>query len=91
MRAHAIANSLHVVAVNRTGIEDKLKFWGQSFVCDAFGKILKKAGKDKEEVIVAKLDLAMNDYISESWGFLRNRRPDTYKKIIELNKNGKRN
>lgn len=83
MRGHAIANSLPVVAVNRTGIESKSKFWGQSFIADAFGKILKRASKDKDEVIIASLDLAMNDYISESWGFLRNRRPDTYKLIID--------
>ena len=37
MRGHAIANSLYVAAVNRVGTEDKLKFWGQSFVCDAIG------------------------------------------------------
>jgi len=48
MRGHAIANSLYVVAVNRTGTEDKLKFWGQSFVCDAFGKIIKKSRKKKK-------------------------------------------
>ena len=83
MRGHAIANSLPVIAVNRTGIEGKLNFWGQSFVTDAFGKVIKRASSTKEETIVATLDLAMNDYISEDWGFLRNRRPDTYKKITD--------
>lgn len=83
MRGHAIANSLPVVAVNRTGTEGKSKFWGQSFISDAFGKILKRGSADKEEVIIAKIDLAMNNYISESWGFLKNRRPETYKKITE--------
>lgn len=81
MRGHAIANSLPVIAVNRTGIEGKSDFWGQSFVSDAFGKILKRASKNKEEIIVETLDLAMNDYISESWGFMKNRRPETYKLI----------
>lgn len=85
MRGHAIANSLPVVAVNRTGIEGKSKFWGQSFVSDAFGKIIKRASAMKDEIIIVKLDLAMNDYISESWGFLRNRRTDTYKLIIDNN------
>ncbi len=85
MRGHAIANSLPVVAVNRTGVEGKSKFWGQSFICDAFGKILKRASAIKNEVIIASLDLSMNDYISESWGFLRNRRTDTYKLITRKN------
>jgi agmatine deiminase len=81
MRGHAIANSMPVVAVNRTGIEGNLDFWGQSFVTDAFGKVIKRASHKKEEIIITTLDLAMNDYISEDWGFMRNRRPDTYKQI----------
>jgi len=81
MRGHAIANSMPVVAVNRTGIEGNLDFWGQSFVTDAFGKVIKRASHKKEEIIVTTLDLSMNDYISEDWGFMRNRRPDTYKQI----------
>lgn len=89
MRGHAIANSLPVVAVNRTGSEGKSKFWGQSFISDAFGKILKRASKIKDEIIVADLDLSMNDYISESWGFLRNRRTDTYKLITQKRKDDK--
>jgi agmatine deiminase len=81
-RSHAIANSVPVVSVNRTGVEDKTQFWGQSFVADAFGKVLKRASKLKEEVIVVKLDLTMNEFISEGWGFLRNRRPDTYNPLV---------
>ena len=78
MRGHAIANGIHVVAVNRVGREDKLRFWGQSFVCDSFGKILKRASAAKDEIMVAKLDLSHNKRIREGWGFLRNRRPETY-------------
>jgi agmatine deiminase len=78
MRGHAIANAVHIAAVNRIGREDQLKFWGQSFVCDSFGKILKRASKNKEEVLVRKINLAHNQRIREGWGFFRNRRPDTY-------------
>ena len=79
MRGHAIVNSLYVVAVNRAGKEDKLNFWGQSFICDAFGQIVKKASIDKDEMVISKIDLAKNKQISEEWGFMRNRRTDTYK------------
>ena len=79
MRGHAIANGVHVVAVNRVGREGELIFWGQSFACDSFGKVLKRASVSKEEVMIAKLDLGHNQRIREGWGFLRNRRPDTYK------------
>ena len=76
-RSHAIANSVHVAAVNRTGREGDIRFFGGSFVCDAFGKLLARAG-DKEEIILTRVDLGMNESIRDSWGFFRNRRPDTY-------------
>ena len=79
MRGHAIANGIHVAAVNRTGREDRLRFWGQSFVCDSFGKVLRRASADREEVFIQQLDLSHNQRIREGWGFFRNRRPDTYK------------
>lgn len=78
MRGHAICNAVHVAAVNRVGREDKLMFWGQSFVCDAFGKVLKRGSRFKNEIMVTKLDLSLNKRIADGWGFYKNRRPDTY-------------
>ncbi len=82
-RSHAIANGVYVAAVNRVGEEGKLKFWGSSFVCDPFGKVLKRASAEREEVLVVGLDLSKNKDIREGWGFLRNRRPDTYGLLSE--------
>lgn len=81
-RGHAIANSVHVAPVNRVGVEGELKFWGSSFVADAFGNILKKAGDTKEEVLVVPIDLAQNRSVGAGWGFMRNRRPDSYKSLL---------
>jgi agmatine deiminase len=81
-RGHAIANGVHLAAVNRVGEEGELEFWGGSFVCDAFGKVVAEAG-DKEQVLTAKVDLCFNERIREGWGFLKNRRPDTYKPLTE--------
>jgi agmatine deiminase len=83
MRGHAIANSVHIAAVNRIGIEEKLHFWGQSFVCDPFGAILQKAGSDREEIVIRTVDLSHNQRIREGWGFFKNRRPDTYQALIQ--------
>ncbi|MFZ2470671.1 MAG: agmatine deiminase family protein [Methanothrix sp.] len=83
-RGHAIANSVYVAADNRVGCEEDLVFWGSSFVCDPFGKILARAGSSAEEVLVVELDLAMNDSVREGWGFFRNRRPDVYWPLIEM-------
>lgn len=76
-RSHAIASSVHVAAVNRVGREGEIRFFGGSFVCDAFGKILARAG-DSEELVITKIDISQNRSVRDSWGFIRNRRPDTY-------------
>ena len=76
-RGHAIANSIHVAAVNRVGDEGDIRFFGSSFVADAFGNVLARAGEG-EEVLVVEIDLSMNESIREGWGFFRNRRPETY-------------
>jgi len=77
-RAHAIANGVYVVVVNRVGREGKLNFWGQSFVADPFGRIIAKASADKEEVLVADCDLDKIDETRQNWPFLRDRRIDFY-------------
>jgi len=76
-RSHAIASSVHVAAVNRVGLEGEIRFFGGSFVCDSFGKILAKAG-DGEELVLARINLSRNRCVRDAWGFFRNRRPDTY-------------
>jgi N-carbamoylputrescine amidase len=77
-RAHAIANGIFVVVVNRVGREGKLTFWGQSFVADPFGRIIAKASADKEEVLVVKCDLKLIEQTRQNWPFLRDRRIDAY-------------
>ncbi|MDD1685857.1 agmatine deiminase family protein [Methanoregula sp.] len=79
-RSHAIANSVHVAAVNRAGTEGTTRFFGGSFVADAFGKVLARAG-DGEETLIVKVDLSMNADVQDFWGFFRNRRPETYSRI----------
>lgn len=77
-RAHAIANGVFVVVVNRVGREGKLNFWGQSFVSDPFGRILAKASTNKEEILVVDCDLTKIDETRQNWPFLRDRRIDAY-------------
>jgi agmatine deiminase len=91
-RAHAITNGIHVAAVNRVGEEGELQFWGGSFLCDSFGKVLNEASSTKEEVLIAKVDLSKNKRIQDGWGFLKNRRPDTYNWLVkDTCKRGNRN
>ncbi len=81
-RAHAIANGVFVVSVNRTGTEGDMKFWGGSFIADPFGKILYQASHDKEEFHVGILDLHRIDEMRVHWPFLRDRRIDSYGPIL---------
>ncbi len=81
MRGHAIANGVIVAAVNRCGSEGKMDFWGGSFICDAFGKTLARAGS-KEEVVIAKVALEHSKMVREGWRFFHNRRPGEYGKLV---------
>ncbi len=77
-RGHAIANGVFVAAVNRVGREGDLRFWGNSFVADPFGRILKRASTEREETLVVPCDLSRIDEVRTNWPFLRDRRIDAY-------------
>jgi predicted amidohydrolase len=82
MRGHAIANNVAVAGVNRCGREDKMTFWGGSFVTDAFGRTMKRAST-KETIVIQEIDLDHGAEIREGWGFFRNRRPECYSKLVD--------
>jgi N-carbamoylputrescine amidase len=81
-RAHAIANGVYVVAVNRVGHEGGppggIEFWGGSFVADPFGVVLAEASRDAEEVLVVTCDREHQESVRRHWPFLRDRRIDAY-------------
>ena len=81
-RSHAIANGVHVVAVNRTGTEAGTQFWGGSFVSNPFGTALYRAPHDMPETQVVEVDLDLNRKYREVWPFLRDRRIDTYHPVV---------
>jgi len=76
-QSHAIANGVHVVAVNRVGIESETEFWGGSIVIAPFGQTLYQAGLESG-VHVQKIDLSLTEKYRRRWPFLRDRRVDTY-------------
>lgn len=79
--SHAIANNLFVARVNRVGDENGQKFHGGSFVVDPDGEIIAEAGSEKDEALVAELDLEMMKEVRNIWTFYANRRPETYKEV----------
>lgn len=88
-RAHAIANGVYAVSINRQGFEkpvesqEGIEFWGSSFICDPQGVILSQASENKEEIIMAEVNLEHLETIRRNWPFLRDRRIDSYGDILK--------
>ena len=79
--AHAVANGYFVGAINRVGEEKPWsigEFYGKSYFCNPRGKIFAQASRDKDEVLVADLDLEMILEVRKVWQFFRDRRPESY-------------
>jgi N-carbamoylputrescine amidase len=88
MQGHAVSNIVPVVASNRIGVEEVQNqsngFYGRSFISDHTGKILKEGSRDKEEILIAEVDLEQNHLFRRNWGLFRDRRTDLYEEILTL-------
>ena len=89
-RAHAVANGLPVISVNRTGHEpdpsgqtNGIQFWGNSFVTGPQGEILQQLSSNQEEVKVIEIDLKHSENVRRIWPFFRDRRIDDYDDILK--------
>lgn len=84
-RAHAIANGLPVVSVNRCGFEEDMSgvssgidFWGSSFACGPQGEILTMAPVSDQCEMIVDIDLVRSENVRHWWPFFRDRRIDCY-------------
>ena len=77
-RAHAIANGIPVVSINRIGKEGNIVFWGGSFAVDTLGELIHQSPHDRDDIAVFEVDLAKSDTTRQHWPFLRDRRIDAY-------------
>ena len=83
MRGHAIANNVHVLAVNRVGQEGHLHFWGNSFCANPDGTVI--ARNDTDEAITSlEIDIAANAKRRILWPFMRDRRVDHYQNLQKV-------
>ena len=80
---NAIANGTFMIVPNRYGNEGALNFYGSSFICDPYGRVLARASRDEDEVLVADLDLDQRRDWLDLFPFLATRRPDTYDMLTE--------
>jgi N-carbamoylputrescine amidase len=81
--ANGISNGTFMVVPNRWGNEGALNFYGSSFISDPYGRILVRAERASDEVLVADLDLDQRRDWLDLFPFLATRRPDTYSKLVE--------
>ncbi len=85
--AHAVANQYFIGAINRVGSEapwNMGEFYGQSYFCDPRGQMMAEASRDRDEVLLADLDLDMIEEVRNTWQFFRDRRPESYEKITQI-------
>jgi N-carbamoylputrescine amidase len=93
-RGHAIANGVFVGVVNRVGHEvgnvlgksaagEGIEFWGGSFFCDPFGRVIAEGSLEDEEVVIGEFDGRLIEETRRHWPFLRDRRIDSYAAISQ--------
>ncbi len=89
-RAHAVANGLPVISVNRTGFEadpsgatNGITFWGNSFVSGPQGEIIQQFSAEKEQNEIVTINLSRSEQVRRIWPFLRDRRIDDYDELLK--------
>ncbi len=83
--AHAVANGYYVAASNRVGTEAPWnigKFYGTSYFVNPRGEFIAEASEDKDELLIAEVDLNLIDEVRQTWQFYRDRRPDAYDELV---------
>jgi len=82
-RSHAISNGVFLGSVNRVARENALTFWGRSFICNPFGKVIGQADNEPQ-IVIAQCSLPEIESVRQNWPFLRDRRVDAYQGLSKL-------
>jgi beta-ureidopropionase len=93
-RAHAIFNGVFVGTINRVGQEPELgtnDYYGTSYFCNPRGQYLPDlqsgaltASDSEEQMIVCDMDLDLVREVRNTWQFYRDRRPELYGDIADV-------
>ena len=85
---HSASNQIPVIASNRIGTEKGIDienyFYGRSFVTNHVGDKIAEGSRDKEEVLIGKINLSEAETLRNVWGVFRDRRPELYKGLLNL-------
>ncbi len=80
-RAQASMNKVFLAAVNRVGQENNLEFFGNSIICNPVGEVIEQANAE-EGVFSSSIQASLFSETRELWPFFRDRRENTYGKLI---------
>ena len=93
VNTRAYENKVHLVAVDRVGVERGTKFIGSSKIVNALGDTLAEASTDEEQIIYGEVNLAEareKRIVFKTGEFgsniIRDRRPELYGEIIKTYK-----
>nr|WP_297887581.1 nitrilase-related carbon-nitrogen hydrolase [Sulfurihydrogenibium sp.] len=73
---------IHFIGIGGSGMNG-IEFWGQSFVSNPYGEIIKQASVTEEENLICEVDLSIIDSVRTTWPFFRDRRIDSYSDITK--------
>ena len=77
MRGHAVANGVFIAAGNRWG-QERVTFYGSSFICNPRGELLAVAPRAEDAVILARLQPESLTEYRALFPLLHQRRPEVY-------------
>jgi N-carbamoylputrescine amidase len=83
--AHAVANGYYMGCSNRVGVElpwNVGEFYGSSYFVDPRGNFLAVGSEDRDELVVAEMDLDIIEEVRRVWQFFRDRRPESYEDMV---------
>jgi N-carbamoylputrescine amidase len=80
---NAFANNIFIFRVNRVGQEEGISFYGRSFCANPWGETASELAGSKDAIVLAEIDLKERAAASETWGFLKHRRPDHYQDLAK--------
>ncbi len=82
--AAAHSNGVFIMRVNRVGKEQRHEFYGRSFCAGPDGEFAHSPSGPSAGVVLCELDLAEIGRVRNDWVFLKDRRPEEYKEILEI-------
>ncbi|EAI9419036.1 N-carbamoylputrescine amidohydrolase [Campylobacter coli] len=89
-KGHAIANGLYTIAVNRvgfeedkSGVEEGIRFWGNSFVFGPQGEEICILDSENECIKLVDIDLQRSENVRRWWPFLRDRRIEYFGDLLK--------